>query len=595
MLSLISGFDFGAGWTGGGLGALDWAIVLGLLVFTTWVGHRKSGSQGSGRDFFLGGRSLPWYAVAASIVATEISAVTFVSLPAVVWRPGGNLTYLQIGLFGSLIARLIVGFVLVPAYFEKEIYSPYDYVGRRLGEHARRMTTVLFAIGGVLGQSARVYLTAVVLEVLLPGELRAIGGLFGVSSLTAAVGCIGAVAVVWTWMGGLATVVWTDAILFLLFLAGAGGTLLVLNGLLEDGMLGAIRDGYHAGKLQLIDTSMDLHRPYTLMVAVFVASIGQVGPYGCDQLMVQRLLGCRDARAARWAILASMAAMVLIFVIALVGVGLWAWTSTAQHWGGGGARALVRELPERIFPVFVGTMMPAGAKGLVVAGVFAAAISSLDSILAALSQTTLSLLPERSRSARATVRLSRILVGIYGVLLCATAVATSWVAERYDSILDLALAMAGYTGGALLAAVGLALVGRHSPGSARGGAGYLISAPLSVLCVVAVAWHGPGIAANLAAVGATLAGLLLLRGFRGTLAAGQAAGQTVLLAACLAGVAALAFYGSLPPAPGTSDPGSLPWPWYVPIGTLVAWLGAYAFDVPPSGSTSPNTEASREI
>ena len=114
-------------------GVADWAVVLGVLVGTTVLGERLAGRQKSARDFFLGGRRLPWYAVAASIVATEISAVTYVSFPSGVAREGGNMTYLQIVLFGSLLARAFVGYVLVPAYYKHEIYSPYDYVGRRLG------------------------------------------------------------------------------------------------------------------------------------------------------------------------------------------------------------------------------------------------------------------------------------------------------------------------------------------------------------------------------------------------------------------------------------------------------------------------------
>ena len=130
----------------GGLGPLDLAIMAGVLLAVTWLGHSRAGPQKNLSDFFLGGRRLPWWAVSASIVATEISAVTFVSLPSVVARDGGNLTYLQIGLFGSLVARAIVGFVLLPAYYEKQIYSPYDYVARKLGPGSRQVTTALFTV-----------------------------------------------------------------------------------------------------------------------------------------------------------------------------------------------------------------------------------------------------------------------------------------------------------------------------------------------------------------------------------------------------------------------------------------------------------------
>ena len=131
----------------GSFGAWDWAVVVILLLATTWIGHRAAGRQENLRDFFLGGRRLPWFAVAASIIATEISAVTFISLPSVVAREGGNWTYLQIGLFGSLFARGLIAWFLVPAYYEKEIFSPYDYMGAKLGEGVRRTASGLFAIG----------------------------------------------------------------------------------------------------------------------------------------------------------------------------------------------------------------------------------------------------------------------------------------------------------------------------------------------------------------------------------------------------------------------------------------------------------------
>ena len=182
----------------GGLSPLDLIIMVGVLLAVTWLGHSRAGKQRGLSDFFLGGRRLPWWAVSASIVATEISAVTFVSLPSVVARDGGNLTYLQIGLFGSLVARAIVGFVLLPAYYEQQIYSPYDYVARKLGPSSRRVTTALFSLGGILGQSARVYLTAVVVEVVLHAELVQVQAVTGIAPFPFAVGSICVVSIIWT-------------------------------------------------------------------------------------------------------------------------------------------------------------------------------------------------------------------------------------------------------------------------------------------------------------------------------------------------------------------------------------------------------------
>ena len=570
-------------------GLVDWAVVLAVLLGTTWVGARMAGKQASLRDFFLGGRRLPWYAVSASIVATEISAVTYISLPSVVYRRGGDLTYLQIGLFGSLLARAFVAWKLVPAYFEREIYSPYDYIGRRLGEGMRRATTALFTLGGLLGQSARVYVTAVVLEVLLHEPLTSFERLSGVAPLTTAVAMIGLVAVVWTWMGGIAAVIWTDTILFLLFLIGAVVSLLVIDASLEGGLRAALASAQQAGKLRVLDFDLDPTRAYTFWAALLASSWGGVASYGVDQLMAQRMFCCRGVREARLAILCSYAAIAVTCVVASIGLGLWAYYEAFPL--SGVAAELVAEKPDRIFPIFISQVLPLGAKGLVVAGAFAAAISSLDSILAALVQTTLSVvwlpLSGRARALRAPgaagvagvagvagaqggvdevdskrlLRLSRWLVLVWGALLCSLAVGLESVARHYDAILDLALAMAGYTGGALMAGFLLAWLP-----STRDGRGFFWSAPLSVLWVMAVVWHQSW---SLWACGIGAAILLASYASNKVRGAGPGAGRLLLLSAGVAGMLATVRWGVF------EQGGVLAWPWYIPLGSVIAFGFGY--------------------
>jgi Na+/proline symporter len=200
--------------------------------------------------------------------------------------------------------------------------------------------------------------------------------------------------------------------------------------------------------------------------------------FGTDQLFAQRLFCCADARAARKAVLASNAALLVTLLAAFVGLALFGFY--AAHPLTGPAAALVAEEPDRIFPLFILSELPTGVKGLAIAGVFAAAISSLDSILAALAQTTLTtVIPKRAR----TVATSRALVVLFGILLCGLAIAMESLRARYPSILDLALAVVGYTVGALLAGVLLALFPLG-----RDGRGYRWSAPLAVLVVAACAW-----------------------------------------------------------------------------------------------------------
>jgi solute:Na+ symporter, SSS family len=562
----------------GTFGVIDWAVVLALLAFTTWVGHRLSGPQASLRDFFLGGRKLPWYAVSASIIATEISAVTYISLPSVVFKSGGNLTYLQLGVIGSLCARALIAWLLVPKYYEREILSPYEYMAARLGSRMRSVTTVIFSLGGVLGQSARVYLTAVVLQVILHRELGWVEVQTGLPPLVSAVTAIGTVAVLWTWMGGIATVVWTDAILFLLFLVGVAIAVTTVSFGIDGGVSEAMEMGRDADKFRFFDFDPDPTKTYTFWVALIAITWSGVGSYGTDQLIAQRLFCCKSAREARLAILGSYAAVVVIFLVGIVGIALFAWYRV--HPLEGAALAMFEERPDRIFPIFIVEVIPAGLKGLVLAGAFAAAISSLDSILAALSQTSLSALwlrgaEENEQSGRRLLRISRVLVLFWAVVLCAAAVGCEKLAASYHSILDLALGVAGYTGGALIAGFALAFL----PGR-RDASGYSWSAPMSIVAVFAVsshqAWGTALRAAGWWCAPETLAALfgIVCLGLWSIFRRGEW-GKMLLLAAGLLALWATARWGYFPRGideTGATIRGVLAFPWWMPLGSLVAFL-----------------------
>ena len=565
------------------LGILDLLVIAGTLFVVTLLGARLAGRQESVRDFFLGGRKLPWWAVAASIVATEISAVTYVSLPSVVWRPGGDLTYLQLGLIGSLVAKAIVAMVLVPAYFEREIYSPYDYMGARLGGGVRRATTVLFSIGGVLGQAARVYLVAVVLEVLLARELGAVQDAVGVSPLVSSVVLIGIVSVLWTWMGGIAAIVWTDALLFLLFLVGIGVLLVSAAAGVDGGLSAALSEGVREGKARLFDTTPTLLKPYTLWVALIAAPLWLIGPYGTDQLIVQRLFSCRDAGEARKAMLASYAAVAVTLLVGMVGIVLFAYLR--QNPPEPEVARLLEERPDRLVPVYVLTSLPDGLRGLVVVGVFAAAISSLDSILSALAQTSGRLLFREGDDEARELRRSRMLVLAWGVALCVVAVGMQPLHERYGSILDLALATATYTAGALIAGFFLAFL-PHG----RDGRGLVWSSALSVLAVLALAWpevEPRGWIRAATAAYAVLWVVLVLRPGR----AGGAPWVAELASTVWMGLGCLVVvvigevgHGTVATPEGGTRVQPVAYPWFVVVGAIVAFVWGWLLARPKSVS-----------
>jgi SSS family solute:Na+ symporter len=365
----------------------------------------------------------------------------------------------------------------------------------------------------------------------------------------------------------------------LLFLVGIGVTLATVGSHVEGGLGAALADGAAAGKFRFFDFDTDPTKSYTFWAALIAATWGGVGSYGTDQLMAQRLFCCKDARSARNAILGSIAAMGVTFFCALVGIGLWAYYR--ENPMSSAAATMFAEQPDRIFPIFITEVIPAGFKGLAIAGAFAAAISSLDSIMAALSQTTLSALylPRRRRllaargaqededtEARHTLRASRVLVLVWGVLLCAAAIGVDAAAAYETSILDLALTMASYTGGALVAGFFLAFLP-----TGRDGSGFLFSGPLSVLVVFAIKWHEGWARWTCVGAAVLLAGLYLVLRLVPDLRNGAGhAGAALRMVALLGGLALMiwiAFNGTFEGRAETT----LAFPWLIPAGSAVAF------------------------
>ncbi len=567
-------------------------MLVAYVAASTWLGARLAGKQSTIREFFLGGRKLPWYAVAGSIVATEISAVTFISAPAIVFAPGGDLRYLQL-MIGALLARIIIALWFVPAFYQREIFSPYEYIGNALGAPARGITTGLFMLGAVLGQSVRLLLTAMILEEL--------SGL----PLTASIWIIGAIAAVWTLLGGITTVIWTDVIQFFVFIAALAGALIFVIAHVPGGWSGIVQTASEAGKLRLWDTSASPKAEFTLWTAVIANTLLCLNAYGTDQMIAQRMFCCRGPRAASVAILASSVGLLVSVLAMSVGLGLYAYY---QHYPlDADAAARVAEAKDRIFPIFIVREIPPGLTGLVIAGVFAAAISSLDSVLAALSQTVLTGLiqpwrawrrriaapptppPERDAAVEAAdLRLSRALVVLWTVALCLMAQVVDAAREHYGDILRLALAMATYTGGAMLAAFMLALLRLNVDYR-----GLLWSAPLSVLTVFAVSWHAPWALWTTVVLAAALfvawcVHLWQSVSYWATEWWRDAPKTGWVALGCALPVALCAIR-----LPGTGEFVAVAWPWNVPIGFVVAFALGYVLARPRPGERQRDADAPR--
>ena len=415
---------------------IDWLVVGIYIGGTTWIGHKLKGQQETPHDFFLGGRRIPWFAVSASIIATTISAVTFIGVPAFIYAAGGDFTYLQLAI-GGIIAKLLIARLLIPRYYEQEFYSPYDYIGQRLGATAGRLTAMMFILGGILGQSVRVYATALVLELLT-------GWTMGLSILIIAV-----FAILWTWMGGVAAVIWTDLVQFLVLVVGGVAALTFMVTSLPDGFATLWELGRQNNKLTVLNLSMDPRVAFTFWAALIALPFQGIAVYGADHLFTQRLLCCKNSDEARKALLWSILGECIPALMLIVGLGLFAFYSLNPL--DSSLAALVAEKGDRIFPLFIINEMPTGLKGLIIAGILSAAISSLDSILAALSQISLTMFyrpfvnPGKEEAHYLAV--SRLLVIAWGLVLAAIA----WqFTKSGGDIITLAFSMTTYTLGPML-------------------------------------------------------------------------------------------------------------------------------------------------
>jgi len=342
---------------------LDLAVLVvylvGVAAWGAWLGRGQKG----GRDYFLGGRELPWGAVMLSVIATETSTLTFLSIPGVAYL--GTFVFLQLAL-GYIVGRAIVAWVLLPAYYRGELVTAYQLLEARFGRPTRRFTSGIFMVTRLLADGVRLFATALPLALLTGLPLP-------VSILV-----IGVATAIYTYVGGIRAVVWVDAMQTILYLAGAVAAFVALGLLMPGGWGGIMASASDAGKLVVIDPALDFSLPYTLWAGVLGGAFLSMASHGTDQIIVQRVLTCRDLAGSRKAMVASGFGVLLQFAVFLtIGVGLWAYYQ---------GRAFERS--DEVFARFIIDALPPGVTGLLVAGIFAAAMSTLSSSINSLASAT---------------------------------------------------------------------------------------------------------------------------------------------------------------------------------------------------------------
>ena len=448
---------------------LDLAIVIAYLFGVTALGMRFRRGQQNATDYFLGGRTAPWWALAFSIVATETSTLTIIGTPAIAY--GGNLTFLQL-VFGYLIGRVLIVLLLLPGYFRGEFFTAYALIEKRFGERMRAVAASTFLITRAIAEGVRVSAIALVVSVVL-----------GTSEKLAVVIVI-ALTVLYTFEGGMKAVIWTDVAQLLLYLTGSAVTFLVLLHRIPGGWSEVTQVAAVAGhKLQVLDFSWNLATKYTFWSGLIGGAFLTMASHGTDQIIVQRLLAAKSERDSRRALLASGGIVLFQFtVFLLIGVLLFVF---AQH----SPLLTPGERPDRILPLFLVREMPVGLAGLLLASIVAVAMSnasgSLNS-LAASSVLDFSKLRGRSADPAQFLRLSRGMTLFWGMVLMGFGLV------KWGPLLEAGLTVASLPFGSLL---GLFLLGTlDRAANARGALAGMIVGLAAILCVfrftnVAFTWY----------------------------------------------------------------------------------------------------------
>src|ERR1700737_2913291 len=422
---------------------IDLVIVVCYLLAITALGMRFRRKQQDARDYFLGGRTAPWWALAFSIVATETSTLTIIGTPAISYA--GNLTFLQL-VFGYLVGRVLIVLLLLPGYFRGEYFTAYALIEKRFGEKMRAVAASTFLITRALAEGVRVSAIALVLSVVL-----------GTSERLAVLVVI-ALTVLYTFEGGMRAVIWTDMAQLLLYLTGSAVTFWALLNGIPGGWKEVTQVAAAAGhKLQVFDFSFHLATKYTFWSGLLGGAFLTMASHGTDQTIVQRLLAARDQRDSRRALLTSGAIVLVQFtVFLLIGVFLYVF---AQH----SPLLAPGERTDRILPLFLVREMPVGLAGLLLASIVAVAMSnasgSLNS-LAASSVLDFAKLRGQSADPARFLRLSRRMTLAWGLVLMGFGLV------KWGPLLETGLTVASLPFGSLL---GLFLLGTFDRGAnARG-------------------------------------------------------------------------------------------------------------------------------
>ncbi|HUG71009.1 MAG TPA: sodium:solute symporter [Pirellulaceae bacterium] len=435
------------------IGTLDATILvaylIGVVLLGVWLGRGRKDLPG----YLLGGRDLPWWAILGSIVATETSTATFLSVPGIAFAQGGDLRFLQVAL-GFLCGRILVAVFLLPQYFRGELYSAYEVLEKRFGGATQRVASLMFLVARNLGDGLRLFLAGIAMEKVVGLDLHV------------CIAVIGVATIIYTFFGGMKAVVWSDCLQLVVYVTGGILALAILVRSFPGGVSELVEFGEATGRFRLFDFRVLpaegfslLTEPFTFWAGLFGGAVLTLGTHGTDQMMVQRYLCTRNQREAGLALILSGCVVLLQFALfLLLGVALACfYTKVAPQ---------TFVYNDEVFATFIVEHLPVGLIGITLAAVFAAAMSTLSSSLNSSASAAVNDLyrPRGKRiddeaSAAHRLKLSRRLTVLFGFVQIGVGIGASYISR---SVVSDALAIAGFTAGILLGIFALGILTKRT-------------------------------------------------------------------------------------------------------------------------------------
>ncbi len=423
---------------------LDYSIVVVYLVGVVVLGIIISGKQKNSVDYFLGGKKLPWWAVGFSIVASETSTLTFISIPGLAYK--SNMMFLQL-IIGYFIGRIIVSVIFIPAYYRGEIETAYDFLGKRFGLGLRKLASSVFIITRVLASGVRLFATAIPVHIIT--------GLDYPTSIA----IIGVFTLIYTYLGGLKAVVSMDVLQMFIYIGGAVASMVIIFHYLPNGLDDVIKySSAGLNKFQIFNFNFGnnfiefLASPYTIIGGVLGGTFLTMASHGTDQLLVQRLLGCKTVRDSQKALILDASVIFVQFAFFLfLGLCLYAFYQGMPF-----DKLVLKSTglnlasSDEIFPKFIVENLPTGVAGIVIAGVLASAMGTLSSAISSLASSSyLDLFKSKTKviDPKKEIFWSRIFTLIWGVILIGGAMIFR---DTKNPVVELGLSIASFTYGGLL-------------------------------------------------------------------------------------------------------------------------------------------------